>query len=344
MQDIADALELSRNTVSKALNNTGILADATRERILQKAQELGYSRFSYKSSADAFTTPVINREIALFTTSIPGNFHFASTMLDYFQNEISNLGYRLSIYLIREKELTTLTLPLGFNRDSTDGILIIEMFDLEYSRMLCKAGIPTLFVDSVVNPKINGLESDFLYMDNTTHVFLIMKELVEQGLTKFGFIGEYMHCQSFYERYQAFRYALETFGLAYHSEFCILDRDYTLTHTDFLKKRFSEMKQHPEVFICANDFIAGYFIHAVSGSGYSVPKDFLLCGFDDSQESKIITPPLTTVHIHSQIMGVSAVQLLISRIKNPDMNYRTVYTETTLKEELPPRTRKINKP
>ena len=40
IQDIADALGVSRNTVSKAINNTGILADATREKVLKKANEM----------------------------------------------------------------------------------------------------------------------------------------------------------------------------------------------------------------------------------------------------------------------------------------------------------------
>ena len=47
IQDIADALGVSRNTVSKAINNTGLLADATRERVLKKAVEMGYKQFSY---------------------------------------------------------------------------------------------------------------------------------------------------------------------------------------------------------------------------------------------------------------------------------------------------------
>ena len=44
IQDIADALGLSRNTVSKALNNTGVLAADTRQKILEKAAEMGYRR------------------------------------------------------------------------------------------------------------------------------------------------------------------------------------------------------------------------------------------------------------------------------------------------------------
>ena len=47
IQDIASELQLSRNTVSKAINNTGVLADATREKILRKAAEMGYKQFAY---------------------------------------------------------------------------------------------------------------------------------------------------------------------------------------------------------------------------------------------------------------------------------------------------------
>lgn len=45
IQDIADALGISRNTVSKAINNTGVLADSTREKVLKKAAEMGYKQF-----------------------------------------------------------------------------------------------------------------------------------------------------------------------------------------------------------------------------------------------------------------------------------------------------------
>ena len=54
VQDIADALGISRNTVSKALNNSEGIADATRERIFQKAIEMGYKHFSYVNSLDEF--------------------------------------------------------------------------------------------------------------------------------------------------------------------------------------------------------------------------------------------------------------------------------------------------
>ena len=90
--DIANELQLSRNTVTKAINNTGVLADATREKILRKAAEMGYKQFSYlpvfdgnSNAGDASILPVDKREIAILTTRFLNNSHFAAMMLDRFQ-------------------------------------------------------------------------------------------------------------------------------------------------------------------------------------------------------------------------------------------------------------------
>lgn len=90
IQDIADALGISRNTVSKAINNTGVLADATREKILKKAAEMGYKQFSYFTAADLNKTELFTSgspksgEIALFTTVFWGKSYFISTICGYF--------------------------------------------------------------------------------------------------------------------------------------------------------------------------------------------------------------------------------------------------------------------
>ena len=90
------------------------------------------------------------------------------------------------------------------------------------------------------------------------------------------------------------------------------------------------MSSLPDVFICANDFVALDIMNLLRKLNLSVPEDVWLCGFDDSPESRIMSPRLTSIHIHSQIMGQTAVNLLFSRIHSPYMNYRTVYTETDL--------------
>ena len=81
------------------------------------------------------------------------------------------------------------------------------------------------------------------------------------------------------------------------------------------------------------DFVAESIdscIEALNELGYSVPDDIWVCGFDDSQEASYFAPRLTSIHIHEQIMGYTAANLLMTRIEEPSLNYRTVYTETNL--------------
>ena len=120
IQDIADALGVSRNTVSKAINNSDGLADATREKILQKAVEMGYKQFSYFSTVSSFSaladaqgkaSPGFQGEIALLTTTFLTQSHFTSTMLDKFQREISQLGYTMNTHRVTDVNLREMTLP-----------------------------------------------------------------------------------------------------------------------------------------------------------------------------------------------------------------------------------------
>ncbi len=341
IQDIADALGLSRNTVSKAINNTGILADATRDKVLQKAAEMGYKQFSYASYSQAVQShelpmPGEKREIALLTTSFLGNSHFASVMLDKFQREIAQMGYSLSMHRVLPEEIKSFQFPITFRKEQVAGIICVEMFNYDYCKMLTEQDIPVLFADTPVIGLRDPLKADCLYMDNTSHIHTFVREMVRRGKKSIGFIGEYQHCQSFFERYMAYRNAMYLSGLTCPEQFCLIDQTKGLhspTYTcyrDYLRDAFSSMNGLPDVFICANDFNAIDVLDVMNEFGISVPRDVYLCGFDDSPESKLITPQLTTIHIHTQIMGFSAAQLMMSRIKEPSLNYRTIYAETDI--------------
>lgn len=187
IQDIADALGVSRNTVSKAINNTGLLADATRERVLKKAVEMGYKQFSYvniygSGKAEVSLPPETDkREISLFTSSFIGNSHFASTMLDKFQRELSGLGYGFTMHRLQEHEIENLSLPSSYNEERTAGIICVEMFNKDYCHMLCKLDTPTLFVDTPVADLNHPLKSDCLYMDNQTNIGCFVSEMIRRG-------------------------------------------------------------------------------------------------------------------------------------------------------------------
>ena len=333
IQDIADALGISRNTVSKAINNSEGLADATREKILQKAVEMGYKQFSYVATltniqavpeAEPEATGFVG-EIALFTTAFLTQSHFASTMLDKFQREISQLGYTLNTHRVTEKNLREKSLPFTFVPERTSAILCIEMFNYDYDEMVCSLGFPVLFVDGPSKRYGRSLPADQLYMDNSTEITRFVNDMLEKGQRRIGFIGNYDHCQSFYERYAAFRCAMLMAGVPVEERYCI-----QYNHQDEIAEALYSLGDLPDVFICANDFVAGDAMRALFSIGKTVPKDVRLLGFDDSAESRLSRPPLSTIHIHTQIMAFTAVHLLITRIREPSLDYRVVHTETNL--------------
>ncbi len=334
IQDIADELGVSRNTVSKALNNNGGLADATRERILRKAVEMGYKHFSYLNTLSSIspsanhTRETENREISLLAAAFPDHSHFASLMLDSFQQEISELGYTMNTHRVSVKNLKAHTLPATFRRERSAALICIELFDRPYAEMVCSLGLPVLFVDGPAMTRgCRSLPADQLYMDNSSEIGGFVSAMIQKGKHRIGFAGNYEHCQSFFERYTAFRCAMMFAGMPVRESDCIKSNE-----KEEISKRVQAMESLPDVFLCANDFVAMHLIQAIRDTGKSVPEDVWICGFDDSPESRLILPPLTTIHIHTQIMAFSAVHLIMSRIKEPNLDYRIMHTQTDLIE------------
>ena len=328
IQDIADALGVSRNTVSKAINNADGLAEVTREKILQKAVEMGYKQFSYVQSlyrSAETARPEPKGEIALLTTFYFGGSHFAGTMLDGLQRELGQLGYRINIHMVQPEDIQKKTLPFTFLPEEVSAAVCVEMFDWAYDKMLCELGLPILFVDSPVRFNGRALPADHLYMDNTTELSRLLNAALKKGLRRIGFLGDYMHCQSFFERYMAFRTVMLLADVPVDERFIIRGNN-----TLELFQELENLTEMPDLFVCANDFVAYDALRILRKLGRSVPEDVMLCGFDNAPESRMVVPAITTFHIHTQIMAYSAAQLLVSRIQEPSLDYRRIYTETEL--------------
>ena len=152
IQDIANELGLSRNTVSKAINSTGVIADSTRDTILKKAAEMGYKLFAIQNTMTKENAPVQSekKELVLLTGAALGSSHFAAKMLDEMQTQALRLGYGFTMYRVMPQEREELRLPVNFDAKRVAGLFCVEMFDMAYSQMLCSLGIPILFIDTAV--------------------------------------------------------------------------------------------------------------------------------------------------------------------------------------------------
>jgi LacI family transcriptional regulator len=236
------------------------------------------------------------------------------------------------MYVVRDNELNTSSLPFNFNPESVDGIICIEMFDKNYSQIICELGIPTLFIDSPNSHDNSLVNADILLMENYHSIYHITKTLINNGKTDISFVGDIYHCESFYERWKGYYSALLDSKIPFNTNNSIIENDKEpYGNPEWLGNKITQIPVLPQAFICANDFIAINVIKALKYKNISVPDDILVCGFDNSMESKIIEPHLTTVSIPSYEMGDIAANLLLSRIDNPPIPFRTIHIRTSPK-------------
>jgi LacI family transcriptional regulator len=339
MQDIADSLGLSRNTVSKAFNNTGVIAESTKDLILRKAAEMGYKNSSGSAMPNAFPIASDKKEIAMLTCYIPGGSHFAVTTIDRIQQNLSSCGYSLTFYRVTQSELMDLRLPGSFSPDKVAAIFCMELFNYEYCEMLCSLPIPLLFIDTPVKPGRSPLMADTLFMENQAGIYSFVSQIAEKGKKSVGFVGDMLHCRSFFERAGACITAAAVFGLEPAEKYSIpafppskmqLQPANYITYADMLYSALQNLSKLPDAFICANDFIAINLISSLRRMDIRCPDDVLVMGFDDSPESRYHAPAVTTVHIHTQVMGDIASELILNRIADQTREPRTVYVPTEL--------------
>jgi LacI family transcriptional regulator len=206
MQDIADACGLSRNTVSKVFNGRGTVPEATRQMVLQKAQEIGYGQIPKEAPT---MTEQPRKSVALLTCNMPRDFHFGTIFLPAFAERLSRSGYALVMYEITPEEQQRNALPSHMVPEQTAGIVCIELFNRVYMDMVCNLGIPVIFIDAYAGATLSVANCDTIYMENIASIIALTRHVVEKGAKSIGFIGKPDHCESFRERWEGFKTAMQ---------------------------------------------------------------------------------------------------------------------------------------
>lgn len=327
VQDIADALGLSRTTVSKVLNGAPNMPEKTVNKVLQMAKKLNYKQFSFLELEERREASAGNGgTFALFANYIPEHFHIATSIMASLEQEMRKYGYSLTVYMLNPDDVLGLKLPRNFRLEQTDAILCIELFSRKYSEMVCSLGKPVLFFDSYYAPDIPPLNANILLMESRFSTFRMLNSILASNPVRHvGFIGDIGHCISFHERYEGFLEALESNNIPFEEPLCITEDDSLFQNPGFLYRTLSNMERLPELFFCANDLLAWRTISALKQMGVKVSRDILICGFDDTMNMNPTDSTLTTVKTPSKEMGVMAARILMNQLENPGLPCSTVY-------------------
>lgn len=324
---IADELGLSRNTVSKVLNGKKV-PQKTRDLVYNKVIETGYKGLDIVLNN---SERLRHLKILLLTAKPLANLNFFLSIVRGIESTIKQYDFELLQYTFNDsipnsyKDLGNFVQLLN-----VDGIICIESFDLKLINEILKLKIPVIFIDFAV-ANINGTY-DIIIMENMNVISQLCNTFIKKaGIKTFGFVGDYMHCRGFYERFIGMKEALFQNKIEYNPNFSIT-KDDSFPYCDYqeMKTLLEEMEVLPECFICANDPIAISVIHALKELNYDIPRDISVIGFDNNPETRISSPSLTTINVDKNYLGKQAINNLIYRIKHPNEKNRTVYINTNI--------------
>lgn len=319
MQQIADHLGVSKFVISKALSGKGGVSEATKERVIQAASQLGY--FAQKNAY----MKNVKRELPISTASghkqsvlvLMPNIRFQTKDSLYWGKILDGISARLEeaglgMVIISEQSIDNFLHVLNPN-----GILgLIGVGEISTSLLLevHRIGLPMVLVDHE-DPLI---PSDTLFANNYDCMHRLTKHLIGIGHKQMIFIGNARYSRSFHDRWTAFRSALEESNIdVTHKEDWLFNLE-GIQHFQEQIKQWAGKKQKagklPTALICANDMIAIDALHALQELGISVPHDISVTGFDNVEDAYIVKPALTTVHVAKEAMGRKAVDQLLQRI------------------------------
>jgi LacI family transcriptional regulator len=328
IQDVARELNLSRNTVARALNNSETVAYETRYMVIEKACEMGYLKVSpsvlnefrlHGDRGEPKTILVIaRREISVFWNSIIMGI---SDLLN--QN-----GCRLRFDFVSEEDERKLVLPPDF-REEVDGIILISVFSLEYLEEILKKELPTVCLDFPASLDKTEYPVDVVVSEGMESVRAITKQLVRQGLTRIGFVGDISYCRTIRDRYVGYTAGLAECGVKPQEDAVatahLPGRYYMPEDIEAYLNGLSHM---PEAIVCANDAIAFLVVKALRKRGIAVPKDVAVTGFDNQEEIAKMDAFLTTVRVGNTRLGKRLACQLLFRMQHTELPPEVVTVDT----------------
>lgn len=308
MQDIADQLNISKNSVSQALSGKPGVSEETRRLVQQTANELGYSYPGVRKQKQGNQHSLKN--IAFIASDYAFSFKsFFGEIYLSVEKEVRERGMNLFIESIDGEMKDRLTLPAVLSNHNIDGILILSHISTDYILKIIETGIPTVLIDH----HEPWLHADSILTNNRFGAFTAVEHLIKLGHREIAYIGNIEFSPSYQERFEGYLLALNKFGITPNEGFM-----FTAAHEDSaeIDDFFEGLERKPTAWFCVNDGLGFLVTSLLQQKGLSVPDDVSVCSFDNGQLSQISTPKITTIDIDLNYFGKKAVEQLCWRMEN----------------------------
>ena len=325
-RDVAERAGVSRTVVSFVLNNrphTGI-SEATRQRVLRAANELGYRPNSAARSLVSGRTRTIGVVVSETRTDAFGDA-FLPELLRGIDGSARAVGFRIQLeYLADQQAHNPYLTP--FREGRVDGLLVCgPRSDDTALKEVVEAGLPTMVIG---NPGVAGCPS--VDIDNTDAARTAVTHLIEHGYRRIGLITNLpLTYASSQARMAGYRQALAEADLALRESW-IIEGGLGAASGQQAMERLLSLEPRLDAVFAASDQVALGALVAIQGAGLRVPDDVALIGFDDLPAASLVRPKLSTMQVPAADLGRIASRRLLDLIDGQPLDSVRVLLPTTL--------------
>lgn len=308
ISDVAKAAGVSKQTISRVINDSPNVTPATREKILAIISELGYRRSELARNMNlgrSFTLAVV------------------SSYLGYF----GSATYQGIVRRAEEKGFSLLVKELADSSHSHVEALLNSLLDKHVDGILwgvADAGDNLAWVNTplyenfpvpIVFIAANCPNATSISYDNFEGGLMATRHLIESGRKNIGHITGPADWWVAKERAHGWQTALQEAGLPADERQIVHAADWEIYSGSpaflQLQAQFPEM----DAVFAGNDWLSIGVLRTAQQQGLHIPEDLAVIGFDDQPVCAHLYPSLTSVSQDKKTLGLQAIDLLIAQIE-----------------------------
>jgi DNA-binding LacI/PurR family transcriptional regulator len=311
IKDIAHAAGVSHSTVSRALNDSALISEATRERVKALAAEMGYIPNAVARSLQAQRSGTVG----LVLTSLTDPF-FADVMAGV-DVIAGRAGLSMFVAASQNEPEREMEIIETFHRRRVDGIIVAaSRLSSRYSDRLARIRVPIVLVNQHAedSPGFHAVA-----FDERAGARLGAEHLVALGHRRIGYLGLGNRQRSNALRLEGYRETLAQAGLPLDPSWtCVIaEADIGAQDDTDVGERClpALLESGVTAALCYNDRVAIGALLACRACGVRVPQEFSIVGFDDLELTRWMTPPLTTIRQPRLAMGSTAMTMMLDLLE-----------------------------
>jgi LacI family transcriptional regulator len=324
IHDIAEKLNITASTVSRALKDHPRISTETKKAVLKIAQKLNYqpnhiaaALRNGKSNIIGIIVPTIDR--SFFSSVIRGI------------EEIANAShYNVMIcqsYDIYEKEVATVEALLNAR---VDGIIAShgkETKDFSHFLKAKERGIPVILFDRYNN----DLEVSQVVIDDYLGAYKATEHLIQQDCKRIAHFTSTLNISIFKERLRGYREALINNGLKF-DESLVISSNLQAEDGRSSMLQLLKLAEIPDGIFSASALSIAGAMQVLKEKNIKVPEEVALVGFSNESFMLFTEPTITAVDQHSMRMGNAAAEIFLEEISSDRQKF--IPQKIVLKPEL----------